>query len=434
MYHTMPGDKDLEKLIAGIGQEEQAVAQKQAQLDRMKQLVEKQKKELADQAKIIEDLQGKMKNMYDLPADIEELKRLIGEQRGELNTKDSQLEMAYGQIAQLDAELKNTRSSQGIITKNLDMYISQVGELKASLIEKDGMLKLRQKEIQEAQLKIDALSEHNRQMESQFNAKMVQFEKDLTARVGDMSKGVQDSYTQIAQLKSDISERDTKIDSLKRQLEDVTIDANQSKKVQEDLRVQVNNLKDQLREKDLSADSLKNQIEAQLKEQLFASKGEMTKKLGDLESQKLDLELQAKNYKVQAESAQKQLEDMKIKFNEVLAQSDAMRIQYEQLVEASKQSVVLTKELQDFKDLNSNTAINFQCLVKLFEQEPLFRAFNIVAKVGEVNIDDLKSALGVPSVTANKYVQAHVQAGTFEIGASGKITLKNKIPNFSVPK
>ena len=49
------GEKNLENIISNIGQEELAVAQKQAQIDRLKQLILKQKKEMAEQQKIIDE-------------------------------------------------------------------------------------------------------------------------------------------------------------------------------------------------------------------------------------------------------------------------------------------------------------------------------------------------------------------------------------------
>jgi len=58
------GDKDLENIISSIGQEELAVAQKQAQIDRLKQLIVKQRIEMTEQQKIIKDLNDRMHHMY----------------------------------------------------------------------------------------------------------------------------------------------------------------------------------------------------------------------------------------------------------------------------------------------------------------------------------------------------------------------------------
>ena len=76
---------------------------------------------------------------------------------------------------------------------------------------------------------------------------------------------------------------------------------------------------------------------------------------------------------------------------------------------------------------------NINGLVLLFEQEPLFRTFNIVGQVGEVNINDLKNALGVPSVTTNKYVQQFIEADLFEMNENGKVSLKYPMESFAFP-
>jgi hypothetical protein len=48
--------------------------------------------------------------------------------------------------------------------------------------------------------------------------------------------------------------------------------------------------------------------------------------------------------------------------------------------------------------------------------------------VGEISIEDLKAALGVPSVTTNKYVQQFISVDIFQINENGKISLKHHLP------
>jgi chromosome segregation ATPase len=376
----VPGDKDLEKLIAGIGQEEQATAQKQVQIDRLKQLVEKQKKELVDQQKMIQELQSKVTNMYDLPADVEELKRLIGEQRGELNEKDHALEMANAQLAQLEAETKGYSSQSDSFSKNLDNYITQVGELKASLFEKDGLLKAKDRDLEELRIRCDTLSDQLSQMDGEV--------KERFGSVADAT---------------------TRITILEKQVEDANRRADE-------------------------AEQLRAQIEAELSEKMTASQGELSKKVGSLEKDRFTKEMAVKEAEQRLEAAESSVNDLKAQLEDIMAKYDNLIVDNKQVNETMKQLQAERDELAQFKEVNANVVNNLQGLVNLFEQEPLFKAFNIVGQVGEVNIDDLKNALGVPSVTTNKYIKQFIDADLMEMGESGKVRLKNPMPDFAFPK
>lgn len=413
----MPGsDKDLEKIIASIGVEEQAVAQKQIEIEKMKQLLEKLKKDVLDRDKKIKELEDKIKNMYDLPADIEELKRLIGEQRADLNAKDQQLEMAYGQIAQYEAELKNTRTQVDMIVKNMDVYVSQVGELKVKLMEKDSIVKMKDKELQEAKLKLNALTEQLNKIEKEFENK-----------VGDLSKGNSDTISQITSLKTQIAERDAKLSVMENEFKNSEANLIKARQAQEQLRAELAAMHDKLREKQTDTDSLKNKIETELKDQILQTKTEAANLKVTLENQILEKDLKIKELTSQMETATK-------KANEVTSKAGEFMANYEKIMAEKNALEAQLKPLQDFFDKNQNTAMNLQLLTKLFEQEPLFKAFNITAKVGEINVDDLKAALGVPAVTTNKYVQMFVKIGLFELLPNGKIALKYKMKDFIFEK
>jgi len=74
---------------------------------------------------------------------------MVGEMRAEINDKDSQLQMAYGTVAEHEAELRNLRLQMDPLSKNLETYITQVGELKAKMAEHEGLLMLKDKDIHE---------------------------------------------------------------------------------------------------------------------------------------------------------------------------------------------------------------------------------------------------------------------------------------------
>ncbi len=151
------GDKDLEKIISGIETEEKAVAQKQMESDRLREIVDKQKKLLQEQEKIIQEQNQKISSMFDVPADVEMLKRRIGELRSEINDKDHTIEMKYGEIAQLQQELKALSPQLDTMSKNFEQTYQQIGRLRGQLAEKEAMMKFNENAIHEKEIRIAEL-------------------------------------------------------------------------------------------------------------------------------------------------------------------------------------------------------------------------------------------------------------------------------------
>ena len=372
------GEKNLENIISNIGQEELAVAQKQAQIDRLKQLILKQKKEMAEQQKIIDELNGRIQNMYDLPADVEELKRMVGEMRAEINEKNSQLEMTFGTVAERDAELKNLKMQMDPLSKNLETYISQVGELKAKIAEQEGILMLKDKTIHELKTNLNAKEQNFEKMEIEF-AKKVQ----------------------------------------ERLKEFMEIEDNYQKKLA--------NLQEELREKSLSSDEARVKIKAELQDDIMKKQDEYLEKIRNLESQLMDRDIETKESKQRLENALNQVQDIKQKLDSEIEKYNKLQTEYAEIKEELENRDEFYAELKKFKEENFEVAKNFTRLMKLFETEPLFKAYLLVHDVGEMSVEDLKGALGVPSVTTQKYVEQLIKADLFVKNESGKVTLKYPI-------
>jgi hypothetical protein len=151
------GDKDLEKVLAGISKTEQKSAIKQAQIDRLRELTEKQKRVISEQEGLLLEQKQKIDSMFDVPADVEQLKRLIGEQRAQLNDKDQKLELSYSKVAEIEQELKGQMQTQNIMNKKFESTFSQIGEIKVELAEKNAIASIKDNEIQNLNIKIKEL-------------------------------------------------------------------------------------------------------------------------------------------------------------------------------------------------------------------------------------------------------------------------------------
>ncbi len=438
------GDKDLEKLIAGIGEDEQKLQQKEVQLQKYKQMVEKMKKSLDEKDQMILQLQSELKNKFDLPEDVEQLKTYIGELRGEINNKDNQLEMAYAKIAELETEIKVTRSQMSQFQDSFEKTYGQIGAIKTQLVEKQAELTYKDNMINELQLQlnnyeaqlknakedakiqIETLNkdwgEKIAMLQNQMKEMEARYKKMLEEKAGDSSE----TFNQITSLKSIIAEKENEIMSLTGTIREKEIDITNLKKQIESLTQKYEESQSKLGEITLKYNEDKSVMERKLREEYVKQRADMNEKLQEMEKENLDLRMKLTDMEHSCSGAVKQASDVKAKMDEFLVKFNALSEENKQLKE---KMAVLEKnrdELFEFKLQNESSIVNLQKLQFLFEKEPFFKIFNIVQKVGEVGIDEIKNALGIPSVTVQKYIQEFIKIELFELTQSGKVTLKNK--------
>lgn len=446
------GDKDLENIINSIGQEELEVAQKQAQIDRLKQLIVKQKNEMEEQQKLIDELQNRIKNMYDLPADVEALKRMVGEMRAELNQKDSQLEMAYGTIAQQEAQLKNTQMQIDGFNQHLNTYITQVGELKSKLIEQKGIISAKDREIEELKMAHNLTQENLQKMEEEFaqrvQARLRQFmetEDEYKARIEKMEKEFEERTQELRKetltTKDEYQARLNKLELQFREenkaLQDEIRALTEEK---HDLEMKLNKYETEIAEIDDIKQNYESRIKqlqddltetkklneeriSQLKDEYFKEKSEYLEKIDKLEAEIMDYKLQSKELEKRTELAEKRINEIKSKQDELLDKYEQVSQERDTLEGKLNEFKEGNQSLIDFKEKNEGKIKNLDGLLKLFEQEPLFKCFLLVKDVGEMNVELLKGALGLPSITVQKYIDQFIKVGLFEDLGNGKVKL-----------
>ena len=95
----------------------------------------------------------------------------------------------------------------------------------------------------------------------------------------------------------------------------------------------------------------------------------------------------------------------------------------EKVPDVDKETVKFNKEVNDLSDKFLDIATYFQRMTPLFEEEPLFKSFLIVREVGAISLSDLKNALGIPTITLQKYVQKFVDNNIFKYNDAGDISL-----------
>jgi len=149
--------KDIKNLLDSIEDHEKESAQIKVKLDRMTELVEKQKKMIEDQNAIIESQKQKISSMYDIPEDVIELKRMIGSLRAELNEKDNQLELARATVAEVEKEMELLKDQFAPLQEMMETKSESVMDLKSSIAEISTKFKFKEDEIRSLQTRIKEL-------------------------------------------------------------------------------------------------------------------------------------------------------------------------------------------------------------------------------------------------------------------------------------
>lgn len=338
--------KDLKDMIDGIESGEKQVATLQSKIDRLQELVEKQKAVINSQENIIDDQKVKISRMYDIPEDVLELKELIGTQRALLNERETELEHARGEVVAAITELDLSKRQNLPTQRKLEESFETIGNLKAEIAEKNSELIIKNENIKNLENKVHEIQA--------------------------FADKLQDEQVKL------ISDMDQK---------------------------------------------WKMEVE-KLRKDYFEEKKELTTKISELDTILLDS-------KFVSTEATSEAKDMKSRFEEIRNKSDELINKVEELGDknrtANEEIRKLNEEMKDlrkFKETNGNKIMYYDKLVTLMEQEPQFKAFLIVEKVGSISIDDLRNAMGSPIVLVKKLVQKLQDIDLFKISDDGKISVK----------
>ncbi len=159
---TRGWDKDLENIIRAVVSTENQAMQKQKELELIYELVETQKKKIAELEKALQDQVGKMvMTAAILPPDVQ-LKHM-GEMRNEINQKDALLEARFVEINRLKSDLNFLRTQLNDTSQDVQRGSSEASTLRATLVEKNKQLEAI---TQELQANTEALAEMNKQYEA----------------------------------------------------------------------------------------------------------------------------------------------------------------------------------------------------------------------------------------------------------------------------
>ncbi len=338
--------KDLKNIIDNIESSEKESAILLSKMDRLKEMIEKQKRVLIEHEKIIEEQKIKITRMYDIPEDVLELKELVGTQRAMLNQREKEIELAKGEVLAIQKELEYIKKQNLPTQRKLEEGFESIGNLKTEIAEKKSELLLKKESIKSLEIKV----------------------QEIRA----FADKLQDEQVKL------LSDMDQK---WKKELEKLRLDHIEEKK-------------------------------------------DLVGKISDLDTFLLDS-------KLTSTEATSEAKDLKSRFQEIRDSQQNMINKLEEALdkkrEADEQVRKLNKEMEELRTFRQNNVKKityYDKLTELMEHEVQFKAFLIVEQVGSMTLDDLRNALGSPSVLVKKIVQNLQKVDLFEITDAGKISVK----------
>jgi len=173
-------------------------------MDRLKEMIEKQKRVLTEHENIIEEQKIKITRMYDIPEDVLELKELVGTQRAMLNQRENEMELAKGEVLAIQKELEFMKKQNIPTQRKLEEGFELIGNLKSELLLKEETIKSLQIRAREIQAFADRIQDEQVRLLTDMDQKWkkeleklrldhIEEKKDLVGKISDLDTFLLDS-------------------------------------------------------------------------------------------------------------------------------------------------------------------------------------------------------------------------------------------------
>lgn len=196
--------KDLKNVLDNIESSEKESAILLSKMDRLKEMIEKQKRVLTEHENIIEEQKIKITRMYDIPEDVLELKELVGTQRAMLNQRENEMELAKGEVLAIQKELEFMKKQNIPTQRKLEEGFELIGNLKSELLLKEETIKSLQIKTREIQAFADKIQDEQVRLLTDMDQKWkkeleqlrldhIEEKKDLVGKISDLDTFLLDS-------------------------------------------------------------------------------------------------------------------------------------------------------------------------------------------------------------------------------------------------
>ncbi len=217
--------KNLLDAIDGIESTEKESAVLQSKIDRLIETLEKQKGVISSLEVVIEKQKIKVKRMYDVPEDVLELKELAVTQRSTLNKRETDLELAKGELLAIKKEMDFMKRQSIPTQRKLDEGFETIGTLKTELAEKTSELLLKDEKLQEIQAFADKVQNEQigllSDMDQKWKKELEQLRLDHLEEKKEMASKIVDLDTFLLDSKLTSTEATSEAKDLKSRFADI---------------------------------------------------------------------------------------------------------------------------------------------------------------------------------------------------------------------
>ncbi|KKK42790.1 MAG: hypothetical protein Lokiarch_32120 [Candidatus Lokiarchaeum sp. GC14_75] len=311
---------------------------------------------------------------------------------------------------------KRIISEQESLIEHQKTKISKMSDVPEDIMELKVLIGTQRQQLNEKELE----AEYNKGEVAQAQKELELVKKQLLPS----HKKLEEAFETMGNLRTELAEKSSElilkneaVKNLNNRIQELQVFTDKFKEEQVKLISQLEG-KRRLESQDLKAESSK--MGDRHRSEIQELKGEINR----LESELLERKLLSTEKEVEAKDAVARVESMKQKYEELISRvgelSDKNRSANREVEQLTKK----IKELQDFKKEDLAKIKYFEKLKPLMEKETLFKAFLIVDEVGRITLEDLRNALGSPSVLVRKMVQQLENVGLLETNEQGKIVVK----------
>jgi len=333
---------------------------------------------------MIEGIESHEKELAEIKIQNDRLREMIEKQKGVIRDQERIIEEQKVKIAKMFD-----------IPEDVLELKELVGTQRAMLNEKEQTLEFAKGDAAEAKKELDLIKR----------------------QIFPTQRKVEDAYEVIGNLKAELAEKNSSI-----VLKNETI-KNLENKVQE-IQAFADKLQDE-QVKLLSEMDQKWKIEIEkIRKEHFEEKKDLTAKISELDSFLMDTTLTSTEATSEAKDLKTRFQEIRDRYDELVKKVEKYRDQKRIAEEELRKLQEKMDEYRKFQEENIRKITYFNKLTVLMEQEPQFKAFLILEKVGSMTLEDLRKALGSPIVLVKKIVQKLEDSDLLDINEQGRITIK----------
>jgi len=320
------------------------------------------------------------------------------------------------------------RFAENIIPNlNDNMHVSTIKQLRNRIYDINNIINQKKAELQNLKIKIpdpdelknlinqqEVLIKEKEKLVELTNSQILQLEKEIDGYKNsniDFDKNLDDILNEIANLKTQISEKDTLIKVKEFEIKDVQNELERLQFRIPELSKTFEQLQNTLHKKNLQAMENRIKIEKDLEEKILKEKESAYERIKELEKQ-------ISEKKVLIIEKQKEISQLKNLYTEASTRFEEASKKMDDITKEipilEAKLIQLNKQMEELKQFHEDKSyVNniFEKLVNFLEKEPIYKIYSLLYRKGALTLSEFKNELSIPTITLKKYLQKYIDEG-----------------------